>query len=98
MGDLSLFLEEHHIMMRDMVREFAEAEIAPVAAEFDENEEFPWENGAKMAGSVRASSSIRGQFVGADLSVIICHCRAGTLPVVPKDPDAPGASRPQRGW
>ena len=47
--DLSLFLDDHHVMMRDMVREFAEAEIAPVAAELDESEAFPWENAAKMA-------------------------------------------------
>ena len=49
MGDLSLYLDDHHQMIREMVREFALAEIAPVAAEFDESEEFPWENGAKMA-------------------------------------------------
>ena len=49
MGDLSLYLEDHHEMMRDMVREFAEAEIAPVAAQYDESEDFPWENGAKMS-------------------------------------------------
>jgi butyryl-CoA dehydrogenase len=49
MNQLDLFLEEHHVMMRDMVREFAEAEIRPTAATYDENEEFPWENGAKMA-------------------------------------------------
>jgi len=49
MGDMSLFLDDHHVMIRDMVREFAEAEIAPVAAEYDETEAFPWENGAKMA-------------------------------------------------
>ncbi|UCG77042.1 MAG: acyl-CoA dehydrogenase family protein [Gemmatimonadota bacterium] len=46
---MSLFLDDHHVMMRDMVREFAEAEIAPVAAELDESEAFPWENAAKMA-------------------------------------------------
>ena len=49
MGDLSLYLEDHHEMIRSMVREFAEAEIAPVASRFDESEEFPWDNGAKMA-------------------------------------------------
>ncbi len=49
MGDFSLFLEDHHRMMREMVRDFAEAEIAPVAAEHDESESFPWENAAKMA-------------------------------------------------
>ncbi|MCK5483448.1 MAG: acyl-CoA dehydrogenase family protein, partial [Gemmatimonadetes bacterium] len=36
-------------MLRDMVREFAEAEIAPVAAGMDDREEFPWVNAAKMA-------------------------------------------------
>jgi len=49
MGDLSLFLDDHHEMIRDMVREFAEAEIAPVAASYDESEKFPWENAAKMS-------------------------------------------------
>jgi butyryl-CoA dehydrogenase len=49
MTDLDMYLEDHHFMLRDMVREFAEEEIAPVAAEFDEREEFPWENAAKMA-------------------------------------------------
>ena len=49
MTDLSLFLEDHHEMMREMVREFAETEIAPVAAQYDESEEFPWATGAVMA-------------------------------------------------
>ena len=49
MTDLDLYLEDHHHMLRDMVREFAEAEIAPVAAGFDESEQFPWESGKKMA-------------------------------------------------
>jgi butyryl-CoA dehydrogenase len=49
MTDLDLYLEDHHVMLREMVREFAEAEIAPVAGELDDREEFPWENAAKMA-------------------------------------------------
>ncbi|MDX1579317.1 MAG: acyl-CoA dehydrogenase family protein, partial [Gemmatimonadota bacterium] len=49
MGDLSLFLEDHHEMMREMVREFAEAEIAPIASEFDDSEAFPWASGARMS-------------------------------------------------
>ncbi len=49
MTQLDLYLQDHHVMLRDMVREFAEEEIAPVAAVHDENEEFPWENAAKMA-------------------------------------------------
>jgi len=49
MTDLDLYLEDHHRMLRDTVREFAEGEIAPVASRYDEAEEFPWESGAKMA-------------------------------------------------
>ncbi len=49
MTQLDLYLEDHHRMLRDMVREFAETEIAPIAAEHDENESFPWESGRKMA-------------------------------------------------
>nr|MDP2482198.1 acyl-CoA dehydrogenase family protein [Candidatus Palauibacterales bacterium] len=49
MDEFDLYLEDHHLMLRDMVREFAEAEIAPVAAGLDEREEFPWANAAKMA-------------------------------------------------
>jgi alkylation response protein AidB-like acyl-CoA dehydrogenase len=49
MTEYDLYLEDHHLMLRDMVREFAEAEIEPVAAELDDREEFPWENAAKMA-------------------------------------------------
>jgi len=36
-------LSEDHVMMRTMVRDFAEAEVAPGAEERDENEEFPLE-------------------------------------------------------
>ena len=49
MTGLDLYLEDHHRMLREMVRDFAETEIAPIAAEHDESEEFPWETGAQMA-------------------------------------------------
>ncbi|MDH3428278.1 MAG: acyl-CoA dehydrogenase family protein, partial [Gemmatimonadota bacterium] len=49
MSGLDLYLEDHHQMLREMVREFAETEIAPVASQHDEAESFPWENGAKMS-------------------------------------------------
>jgi alkylation response protein AidB-like acyl-CoA dehydrogenase len=35
-------LPDHHRMMRDTVREFAEREIAPVAEELDRNHSFPY--------------------------------------------------------
>ncbi len=41
-------LSDEHIMIRKMVREFAEAEVKPVAQEIDETCEFPWETVKKM--------------------------------------------------
>ena len=43
------FLSDEHRMLREMVRDFAENEIAPVARELDRDAEFPWKNVAKMA-------------------------------------------------
>ena len=44
----SLYFSDQHIAVRDMVREFAREEVAPVAAKFDASQEFPWENIQKM--------------------------------------------------
>ncbi len=41
-------LDENHLMIRDMVRDFARNEIAPVARELDRTGDFPWENVRKM--------------------------------------------------
>src|SRR5215210_3679670 len=46
--DDSLYFSEQHLAVRDMVREFARDEVAPVAAQFDESQEFPWANIKKM--------------------------------------------------
>jgi alkylation response protein AidB-like acyl-CoA dehydrogenase len=46
--DLSLYFTEQHYQVRDMVREFSRAEIAPVARELDRTSEFPWQNVKKM--------------------------------------------------
>jgi alkylation response protein AidB-like acyl-CoA dehydrogenase len=42
-------LTSRHEAFRDEVRAFAEAEIAPVARELDEQSRFPWDNVRKMA-------------------------------------------------
>ena len=42
------YFDENHLMIRDMVRDFARNEIAPVAGELDRSSEFPWENVRKM--------------------------------------------------
>src|SRR5690242_18308076 len=46
--DDSLYFSEQHIAVRDMVREFARDEVAPVAAELDAAAKFPWENVKRM--------------------------------------------------
>lgn len=46
--DLSLYFSEQHHQVRDMVREFARSEVAPVARELDATSAFPWENIRKM--------------------------------------------------
>jgi butyryl-CoA dehydrogenase len=42
-------LSDEHKMIRRMVREFAEKEVAPRAMEIDETAEFPWDTIKKMA-------------------------------------------------
>lgn len=46
--DDSLYFSDQHIAVRDMVREFAREEVAPVASRFDASQEFPWANIQKM--------------------------------------------------
>jgi alkylation response protein AidB-like acyl-CoA dehydrogenase len=70
MTDLDLYLEDHHHMLRDMVREFAEAEIAPVAAGFDESEQFPWESGRKMSELGLFGIPFPEDFGGAGMDLI----------------------------
>ena len=43
------YLDESHEQLREEVRAFADAEIAPVAARLDEESRFPWDNVRKMA-------------------------------------------------
>ena len=42
--DDSLYFTEHHHQVREMVREFSQERIAPVARELDRTSEFPWDN------------------------------------------------------
>jgi butyryl-CoA dehydrogenase len=47
MHDSLYFTEQHHAV-REMVRQFARDEVAPVARKLDEEAKFPWENIRKM--------------------------------------------------
>lgn len=46
--DDSLYFNEQHLAVRDMVSAFAREHVAPVAARHDEDSTFPWENVKKM--------------------------------------------------
>jgi len=46
--DDALFFNDHHLHVREMVRDFARAEIAPVARHYDAVAEFPWPTIKKM--------------------------------------------------
>jgi alkylation response protein AidB-like acyl-CoA dehydrogenase len=46
--DDSLYFSEQHLAVREMVRQFAREEVAPVAKQFDADGTFPWENVRKM--------------------------------------------------
>jgi butyryl-CoA dehydrogenase len=46
--DDGLYFSEQHLATREMVREFARDEVAPVAAKYDAEAKFPWESIRKM--------------------------------------------------
>ncbi|MEN8374490.1 MAG: acyl-CoA dehydrogenase family protein [Gemmatimonadota bacterium] len=46
---MELYLDEKHQRLRADVREFADSEIVPIAAEYDVHCRFPWDNIRKMA-------------------------------------------------
>jgi butyryl-CoA dehydrogenase len=46
--DLPLYFSEQHHQVRDLVREFARNEVAPVARDLDRDSAFPWENVKRM--------------------------------------------------
>jgi butyryl-CoA dehydrogenase len=47
--DDSLYFNDQHLTVREMVRGFARDEIAPIAARYDASAEFPWESIKRMA-------------------------------------------------
>jgi alkylation response protein AidB-like acyl-CoA dehydrogenase len=46
--DDALYFSEQHLATREMVRQFARDEVAPVAAKLDAEAKFPWDNIRKM--------------------------------------------------
>ena len=69
-GGLSFGLPEDVQSVREMVREFAEAEIRPIAAKIDETHEFPAENTKKMAELGLLGMFVPEQWGGAGMGYL----------------------------
>jgi alkylation response protein AidB-like acyl-CoA dehydrogenase len=66
----NLKLSPEHEMIRQTARDFAQNEIAPVAAEFDESGEFPTENIRKMGALGLMGIEIPEEYGGAGLDTL----------------------------
>jgi alkylation response protein AidB-like acyl-CoA dehydrogenase len=47
--DDTLYFSEHHLQLRDMVRDFAQQVVRPTARRYDLDSRFPWDNVKQMA-------------------------------------------------
>jgi len=63
-------LTDEHKMIRDTARTFAQKEIAPVAAEFDESGEFPMETVKKMGEMGFMGIEVPEQYGGAGMDTL----------------------------
>src|SRR2546430_3923317 len=45
----SLYFSDHHLQVRDMVRDFAQQVVKPSAPQYDRDSAFPWDNVRRMA-------------------------------------------------
>jgi alkylation response protein AidB-like acyl-CoA dehydrogenase len=66
----SLELSEEHRMLQQAAREFAQNEIAPVAAEFDESGEFPLETVRKMGAMGLMGIEVDEEYGGAGMDTL----------------------------
>ena len=67
---MDLQLSEEHLMIRDAARDFAQKEIAPVAAHYDETGEFPYETIRKMGELGFMGIEVPEEYGGAGLDTI----------------------------
>jgi alkylation response protein AidB-like acyl-CoA dehydrogenase len=71
MSDLAIFqLTDEHKMIRDTARDFAENEIAPIAARFDESGEFPHATIQKMGAMGFMGIEVPEEFGGAGMDTL----------------------------
>ena len=71
MTDTALFpLSDEHKMILDAARDFAQAEIAPIAAEFDESGKFPSETIKKMGAMGFMGIEVPEEYDGAGMDTL----------------------------
>ncbi|MGD8458052.1 MAG: acyl-CoA dehydrogenase family protein [Anaerolineales bacterium] len=71
---ISFDLTDEQRSMQDLAHNFAEKEIRPVAAEYDEREEMPWDVIKKAAQTGMLSFYIPEQYGGAGITDLMTHC------------------------
>ena len=67
---MDLTLTEEHLMIRRMAREFAQKELAPIAAEIDRKAEVPLENIRKMGELGFLGLSVSEEYGGAGMDTV----------------------------
>jgi alkylation response protein AidB-like acyl-CoA dehydrogenase len=67
---MDLQLSDEHRMIRDMARDFAQKEIAPIAAEHDETGEFPYETIEKMGAQGFMGIEVPEEYGGAGMDTL----------------------------
>jgi butyryl-CoA dehydrogenase len=67
---MDLRLTEEHKMIRKMTRQFAEKEVAPIAAEMDEKAEVPFENIKKMGELGFLGLNVSEKYGGAGMDTV----------------------------
>ena len=66
----SLFFKEEHVMIRDMVRNFADNQVMPIARSLDEEEQFPSEVVQKMGELGLMGMMVPEKYGGSGLDMI----------------------------
>ena len=65
-------LTDEHRMLRDTVRDFAQREIVPVAAQLDETGEFPQETVRRMGALGLMGIEVPEEYGGAGMDALAC--------------------------
>ncbi|MBC7813779.1 MAG: acyl-CoA dehydrogenase family protein [Burkholderiales bacterium] len=68
--ELTLRLTDEHKLLRDAVRDFAQNEIVPIAAEFDESGEFPLDTIRKMGAMGLMGIEVPEEYGGAGMDAL----------------------------